>query len=161
MSSAHVGTHYTDIIETIHSIMILGSHWKGFGTFIYVWLCWVFAVVWAFSSCDDQGQLQLGAGGQGFSFCCLLLFPSSGSRACVGLVSAPGLGGPVTPVVLPGQGSNSVPLELAGGLSSLDHQGSPPLKILTLVCTYWHFNHIPPVQYCLAYILLGERTCVM
>ena len=57
MSSAHVGTHYTDIIETIHIIMILGSHWKGFGTFIYVWLCWVFAVVWAFSSCDDQGQL--------------------------------------------------------------------------------------------------------
>ena len=24
--------------------------------FIYVWLCWVFAVVQAFSSCGDQGE---------------------------------------------------------------------------------------------------------
>ena len=105
--------------------------------FIYVWLCWVFAVV-----CGDQGGGRLWLQGMGFSPCCLFSFPSAGSKALVGSVAAvPGLGCPVTCGVLPGQGSNPVSPALAGGFLSLDHRGSPPLKILTLPPTYWHFNH--------------------
>ena len=51
---------------------------KNFYLFIYPWLCWVFVAVRAFSSCGEQGLLQLQF--KGFSLSWHLLLQSVCSR---------------------------------------------------------------------------------
>ena len=98
--------------------------------FIYFWLCWVFAAVWTFSSCSEQGLL---------SSCSGFSLRSKGSAGHGGVrlystgsaVTAHGLHYSQTCGIFPDQGSNPCLLPWQVDSSPLTHQGSP-IKNLVL-----------------------------
>ena len=100
--------------------------------FIYLWLCWVFVSVRGLS-------LVVASGGHSSSRCVglslsrPLLFRSTGSRRAGSVIVAHGPSCSAACGILPDQGLNPCPLHWQANSQLLRQQGSPTLKILTMV----------------------------
>ena len=95
-----------------------------FESFIYLWLCWAFVAVWAFSSCGEQGLLFV-APSERLPVVASLPAERRLWGAWASAVVVRGLSCSVPRGTFPDQGSN---LDLLPGQADslpLSHQGSP------------------------------------
>ena len=75
---------------------------------IYLWLCWVFVVAWAFSSCGKWGLLSVAVSGLLTAVASRCGAPALGLQAVVVVVR--GFTCPAACGIFPDQGSNPCPL---------------------------------------------------
>ena len=115
------------------AFILLQYFFKNQKKLIYFWLCWVFVVLWLFSSCGGLTSLQC----TGFSLWWSLLLPSTGSRVRGPVAEVPALWGPGSAAlahrlccpaargIFPDQGSNPCLLHWQVDSSPLSHHGCP------------------------------------
>ena len=97
-------------------------------SFIYLWPCWAFVAVWAFSSCSVWAS-------HCSSFSCCWLTGTQASAVVVHKLSCPGACG-----IFPDQGSNPRPLHWQADSHPLDHQGSPGSIVVVILHLFSPYN---------------------